>query len=236
MSVDESGRACLVTGGTRGIGFAVVERLLADGWRVAVLARSIPEGFVESLPGDCVAVPCDVSDEDSVASAFHAVHERFGRLDAVVCSAGTGTFGPTIDASLSDWRRQVDANLTGTFLVCREALRRMLPMGHGHLVNVLSVASSRPFPAAAGYVASKWGAYGLTLSLAEEVRRDGIRVSAVLPGSTDTPFWDALGGAPFDRADMLTAADVAASIAWALSAPSGVSIDEIRVMPRKGVL
>ncbi len=213
MSVDESGRACLVTGGTRGIGFAVVERLLADGWRVAVLARSIPEGFVESLPGVCVAVPCDVSDEDSVASAFHAVHERFGRLDAVVCSAGTGTF-----------------------LVCREALRRMLPMGHGHLVNVLSVASSRPFPSAAGYVASKWGAYGLTLSMAEEVRRDGIRVSAVLPGSTDTPFWDALGGAPFDRADMLTAADVAASIAWALSAPSGVSIDEIRVMPRKGVL
>lgn len=225
-----------MTGGTRGIGLAVVERLLSDGWRVAVLARTIPEGFAGTLAGPCRAFSCDVSDEDSVASAFARCRSEFGHLDAVVCAAGCGVFGPVRDLSVADWRRQIDANLTGTFLACREALKSMLPAGAGHLVNVLSVASTHAFPSAGGYVASKWGAYGLTLSLAEEVRRSGVRVSAVLPGSTDTPFWDALGGAPFPTGDMLTAADVAASIVWALDAPAGVSIDEIRVMPRKGIL
>jgi len=187
-------RRCIVTGGTRGIGRATAARLARDGWRVAVLARTIPADFLEAPDAPERAIACDVADEDSVSAAFQSVVSEFGGVDAVVCAAGCGTFGPTSGLSLADWRRQIDANLTGTFLACREALRTMVPVGAGHLVTVLSVASTHAFPSAAGYVASKWGAYGLTLSLAEEVRRSGIRVSAVLPGSTDTPFWTRWAG------------------------------------------
>jgi len=88
----------------------------------------------------------------------------------------------------------------------------------------------------AGYVASKWGAYGLTLALAEEFRGRGIRVTALLPGSTDTPFWDSLGGAPFPKSDMLTPDQVADAAFWALESPSSVSVDEIRILPPKGIL
>jgi NAD(P)-dependent dehydrogenase (short-subunit alcohol dehydrogenase family) len=84
-------------------------------------------------------------------------------------------------------------------------------------------------------VASKWGAYGLTKSLAEEVRREGVRVTAVLPGSVDTPFWDAIPGGPL-RAEMLRPESVAAAVRYALEAPADASIDEVHVMPPKGIL
>jgi NAD(P)-dependent dehydrogenase (short-subunit alcohol dehydrogenase family) len=228
---------CLITGASRGIGLATARALDAAGWRLAVAARS-REPLVEFVRGvDCehLALLCDVTDEASVAAAVGEAHGQFGRLDAVVCAAGTGSFRPTVEQSLEDWNAQIGANLTGTFLICREALKVMLPAGRGHLVTILSVASKHPFPNAAAYVASKWGAYGLTKSLAEEVRRQGVRVTAVLPGSVDTPFWDALGGGP-PREKMLRAEDVAEAVRYALEAPQTASVDEVHVMPREGIL
>lgn len=231
-------RTCLIVGASRGIGAATARALTDAGWRLALAART-RDALVELVrQTDCehLALRCDVMDEGQVQAAVAETVARFGRLDALVCAAGVGGFGPTAETSLEEWNRQLAANLTGTFLCCREALRVMRPRGRGHLVTILSAASTTPFPNAAAYVASKWGAYGLTRSLAEEVRRDGIRVTAILPGSVDTPFWDALGGAPFDRADMLRPEAVADTVRYALEVPDGVSIDEIRVMPPKGIL
>lgn len=231
-------RRVLVTGGTRGIGLAIARRLRNSGWQVAVLARS-PGGlgaWADESGADHPAMVCDVADFDAVERSVSELSERWGGIDALVCAAGGGVFGPTESLTSGQWSTQIDINLTGTFHACRAVLPGMLARGAGHLLNVLSVASVRAFPQSAGYVASKWGAYGLTLALAEEFRGRGIRVTALLPGSTDTPFWDSLGGAPFPKKDMLTPAQVADAAAWALESPTGVSVDEIRILPPKGIL
>jgi NAD(P)-dependent dehydrogenase (short-subunit alcohol dehydrogenase family) len=195
-----------------------------------VLADELSAGNADVLP-----IACDVTREADVERAAQATVERFGRLDAVVCAAGVGGFGPTTETSLDSWSAQINTNLTGTFLTCREALKVMLPQRSGHLITILSVASKVVFPGAAAYCASKWGAYGLTKALAEEVRREGVRVSAILPGSVDTPFWDEIGGGP-PRADMLQAERVAEAVRYALDAPPDASVDEIHLMPPKGIL
>jgi NAD(P)-dependent dehydrogenase (short-subunit alcohol dehydrogenase family) len=232
-----SGRVCLITGASRGIGRATALALDAAGWRLSLVARS-RDPLVELVrETDCehLATVADVTREADISRAIEATVTELGRLDAVVCSAGTGAFGPTTEVTLESWNAQIDANLTGTFLVCREALKVMLPRKEGHLINILSVASKVAFPYSAAYVASKWGAYGLTKSLAEEVRREGIRVTAILPGSVDTPFWDANPNGPL-REDMLRPDAVAEAVRYALDAPLGASVDEIHLMPPKGVL
>lgn len=230
-------RVCLITGASRGIGRATAVALTAAGWRLSLAARS-KDPLVELVrETDCehLATICDVTDEADVQKVVRATVDELGRLDAIVCAAGIGSFGPTAGVSLDDWNAQIAANLTGTFLVCREALKVMLPQKRGHLVNILSVASKVVFPYSAAYVASKWGAYGLTKSLAEEVRREGVRVTAILPGSVDTPFWDANPGGP-PRADMLKPEAVAEAVRYALDAPESASVDEIHLMPPKGIL
>jgi len=232
----ETRRVCLITGASRGIGLATAQALAAAGWELSLAARG-HQPLVDAATevGAKIATVCDVADEEQVARAVQATVKKFGRLDAVVCAAGTGSFRPTVEQSLDDWNAQISANLTGTFLCCREALKVMVPQGSGHLVTILSVASKHPFANAAAYVASKWGAYGLTKSLAEEVRRQGVRVTAVLPGSVDTPFWDALGGGP-PREEMLRPEQVAEAVRYALEAPTGASVDEVHLMPPKGIL
>jgi NAD(P)-dependent dehydrogenase (short-subunit alcohol dehydrogenase family) len=233
----EQRRVCLITGASRGIGHATALALHEAGWRLSLAARS-KEPLVELVrETDCehLATLCDVTREEDVVRVVQATVGEFGRLDAVVCAAGMGSFGPTVETTLDSWHAQIGANLTGTYLVCREALKVMLPAKRGHLVNILSVASKVAFPYSAAYVASKWGAYGLTKSLAEEVRREGIRVTAILPGSVDTPFWDANpGGLP--REDMLRPERVAEAVRYALDAPADASLDEIHLMPPKGIL
>jgi 3-oxoacyl-[acyl-carrier protein] reductase len=234
--MEDNARVALITGAGRGIGRATALALHEGGWRLVLAGRTHEPlaRLVEETGGRHVAVACDVTDEADVVRAVHTVVERFGRLDGLVCAAGVGTFTPTPESTLDDWNRTIATNLTGTFLCCREALRVMLPRRSGHLVTILSVAAKVAFPAAAAYCASKWGAYGLTKVLAEEVRREGIRVTAVLPGSTDTPFWDTIGGPP--RADMLAPARVAEAVRYALERPPDASVDEIHLMPPKGIL
>jgi NAD(P)-dependent dehydrogenase (short-subunit alcohol dehydrogenase family) len=139
------------------------------------------------------------------------------------------------DTSLADWERQLRVNLTGTFLACRAVLPTMLAQGRGDIVNVLSIASRVAFPGAAAYCASKWGALGFTRVLAEEVRRQGVRVTALCPGSVDTPFWDAIPSPP-DRSRMLAPEAVAESVLWIVGRPPTMSMDELVLMPRDGIL
>jgi NAD(P)-dependent dehydrogenase (short-subunit alcohol dehydrogenase family) len=230
-------KVCLITGASRGIGRAIAEELTEADWLLSLVARS-REPLIELVrETNCehLALLCDVTQEEEVIRAVQETVAQLGRLDAVVCAAGVGTFGATTESTLESWNLQIAANLTGTYLVCREALKVMLPQKQGHIVNILSVASKHPFPFAAGYVASKWGAYGFTKSLAEEVRREGIRVTAILPGSVDTPFWDSNPGGP-PRAEMLSARSVAKAVRYALESPADVSVDEIHLMPPKGIL
>jgi 3-oxoacyl-[acyl-carrier protein] reductase len=230
----------LVTGAGRGLGRAVALELAGHGWDVGLLARTRAQ--LDAVAGECRArgaraevLVAAVDDARSVEAAFRRFAATFDRLDALVTCAGTGTFAPVAEAEPGEWERILAVNLTGTFLCCREAVRLMEPCGAGTIVNVLSIAAKVALPGASAYCASKWGALGLTKVLAEEVRRRGIRVAALCPGSIDTPFWDKIPHG-LNRADMLRPEDVAAAVRFVLEQPAGIHTDELVVMPPKGIL
>jgi NAD(P)-dependent dehydrogenase (short-subunit alcohol dehydrogenase family) len=233
-------RVALVTGASRGIGRAVALALARRGDAVALVARTAPAlatvaAEVEAAGGRALAVPADVTDEEQTAAAVARTLDAFGRLDALVNAAGVGSFGPVAELSLAEWERHLRVNLTGTFLACRAALGPMLAQGAGQIVNLLSIAAKVPFPGAAAYCASKWGAFGFTRVLAEEVRRQGIRVTAFCPGSVETPFWARMESHP-EFARMMRPEDVAEAVAFVLDQPPGIVTDEIVVMPPEGIL
>jgi len=233
-------RVVLITGASRGIGRAVALARARRGDAVVLVARTAPAlatvaAEVEAAGGRALALPADVTDEPQASAMVARTVDAFGRLDALVNAAGVGSFRPVAELSLAEWERHLRVNLTGTFLACRAALGPMRAQGAGQIVNILSIAAKVPFPGAAAYCASKWGARGFTRVLAEEVRRQGIRVTALCPGSVHTPFWEEIESHP-DFARMLRAEDVAEAVAFILDQPPGIVTDEMVVMPPDGIL
>jgi len=164
----------LVTGGTRGIGAAIAERLQEDGWNVARLSRS---------SGD---VQADVGDAQQVKDAFKAVRERFGPVLVLVNNAGVRHDGLAIRMPDAEWQAVVDTNLTGAFNCTRQALDDMLGARWGRIVNISSVVAERANPGQANYVAAKAGLLGLTRTIAREMARKGVTCNAVTPGLIET--------------------------------------------------
>lgn len=180
MSAPE--RVALVTGGTRGIGAAIAQRLRADGFTVATLARSGAD------------VDADVADEAAVRAAFGEVRERFGPVLVLVNNAGVARDGLAIRMPSEDWRTVLDTNLTGAFTCTRLALDDMLSARWGRIVNVSSVVAERANPGQANYVAAKAGLLGLTRTVAREMGRKGITCNAVTPGVIETDMTAGLDG------------------------------------------
>lgn len=228
------GRHVLVTGGTRGIGRASVERLLATGARVHVLARdpSALAGVVRASGGD--VWPADLTDDASTWSAIDALRDRIhGAPWAVVHSAGTFGVSPLAETSVAMFDQMIALNLRGAFLVVRALLPDLLERGSGHLVHIGSVAGRRAFPGNAAYSASKFGVRGLHEVLVEELRGTGVRSTLIEPAATDTPLWD-----PLDpdsdpnlppRSAMLTADEVAAAVIFVLTRPEGVATPLLQI-------
>ncbi len=154
---------------------------------------------------------------------------------SAIFAAGIAATGETLVLPDSIWDETISTNLSGLFFSCREAIRFMLERGGGKIVNVLSISSKTPFPKGAAYVASKFGGLGLSHSLAQEFRSKGIQITAFMPGSVDTPLWDQMEWTP-ERADMLTADDVAAAIENVIFSGSHGVYDEVVYMPKKGFL
>jgi NAD(P)-dependent dehydrogenase (short-subunit alcohol dehydrogenase family) len=233
------GRVAVVTGASRGIGFAIAEVLASRNCTVVLSARhvsSLEAAATKLAVYDARVVPyeCDIRNEVAVQRLFTFVADEFGHLDFLINNAGI--YGPAQPIAIVDpagWRDALDTNLTGTFLCTRYGLPLM--KAGSVIVNNISIAAYQVFPNSAAYIASKQGALGLTNATREDVRNLGIRVMALVPGATDTEIWNQFWPeAP--RQNMVQPKEVAAAVVNALMLPAGTSVDEIRIMPTSGAL
>jgi NAD(P)-dependent dehydrogenase (short-subunit alcohol dehydrogenase family) len=190
MSAQET---VLVTGGASGIGFAVVEAVLARGWRAIVADRdeaSLDRCRTALAPGDGNArfEPLDIADEAAVAAAVARCEADFGPITGLVNSAGIARDLPALETSADLFRRILDVNLVGSFVASREVALRMSARGSGAIVNIASVSGLRGNVGRVAYGASKGGVITMTQVMAVELARHGIRVNAIAPGPIETPL------------------------------------------------
>ena len=221
-----AGRTALVTGGARGIGLAVTERLLREGARVALVDRDPEvEAVAKRLGPSARALVADVTRSADVDRAVAAAHAWADRLDVVVNNAGiTGRSYPIWELSDEDWRQVLDVDLTSVFLVCRAAVKLMLPRQSGRIVNIASIAGKEGNATLVPYSAAKAGVIGLTKALAKEVATKGILVHAVAPAVIGTELLKQMTKETLDTlVDKIpmgrvgTPAEVAALVAWLAS-------------------
>lgn len=238
-----AGSVAVVTGGSRGIGRAVAESLLRGGADVLITGRSadaLAEAAAELAraggAGRLETVAADVRRPADAERLIAAAADRFGGVDVLINNAGVGRFEEVAAQSVDDWAEVIETNLSGVFYCCRAAIPVLRRRGGGWIINVSSLAGRYPFANGAAYCASKAGLDAFSAALMQEVRFDGIRVSAVAPGSVGTAFAggdDRHAAAPWK----LTAGDVAQVVVDLLrhesrSLPSRVEIRPSQ--PRKG--
>ena len=183
-------RAALVTGGSRGIGFAIARALGASGASVAITGRDggALETARKELGAGALTLRADVRNEREAAQAVDDTVRQFGGLDLLVNNAGVGLFAPVADMTPADWRQVIETNLSGVFYCCHAAIHHLRARGRGWIINISSLASKNAFVNGAAYCASKSGLNAFSEALMQEVRHDNIRVSCVMPGSVATGF------------------------------------------------
>ncbi|WP_284984798.1 SDR family oxidoreductase [Arthrobacter sp. efr-133-TYG-118] len=227
MSTEFEGLVALVTGGASGIGAAIADRLAAGGAQVAVLDLN-PSGTPH------FGVECNVADDASVRAAVDSVARKFGRLDVVVNNAGIGAQGDVSANDDDEWHRVLDINVVGIARVSRAALPYLRESPAAAIVNTCSIAATAGLPQRALYSASKGAVLSLTLAMAADHVREGIRVNCVNPGTVDTPWVGRLLESSADPAAeraalnarqphgrLVEAAEVAGAVAYLASPLSG---------------
>ncbi len=242
MSDHFIGKSAVVTGGSRGIGFAIAAALVERGTHVLITGTCgatlvAATGRLAPLArhgARIESVEADVRDEAQVGTALSRAADVFGGLDILVNNAGVGIGTRVEEQATDEWRRIIDTNLTGVFFCCRAAIPLMRRRGGGWIINISSLASKNPFPGGAVYSASKAALNAFGDTLMQEVRYDGIRVSTVLPGSVRTGF----GGHAQESGDWKLAPEDVAEVVVGLVAHPARSLPsrvEIRPsQPRKG--
>ena len=224
----------VVTGGSRGIGRAIVEALLAEGAVVTLCGRteaSTASALAELAHPNVHGIAADVSVADDVARLFDFATERMGGVDILVASAGIGIFQPAGDMEIADWKRTIDINLTGVFLCSRLAIQSMRKAGGGFIVHLSSLAGRNPFAGGAAYNASKFGLNGLGEAMMLDHRNENIRVTTIMPGSVDTDFSPRSSGKPSEW--KIAAADVAAMVVAVLSMPARTLVSRVEMRPSR---
>ena len=238
-------RSVLVTGGTRGIGYAVAEALLRAGDRVAITGTSTdgvvkaehalsaidPATALRAGGAQVVGIVCDVRDPASAQLAVETVVAKFGGVDVLVNSAGVGVGVPIAEMPHDEWNRIIGTNLTGVFNCCKAIIPHLRTRGGGWIVNLSSLASTNPFPGGAAYCASKAGLNAFGDALMQELRYDNIRVTTILPGSVATGFNNREPDAGSDW--KLLPEDVAHAIVDALDHPARSLPSRIEIRPSR---
>lgn len=181
------GRVALVTGGNRGIGRAIAERLVSEGFRVAATSRSgvVPDGVL--------GVPCDITDQEQVEAAFATIEKELGPVEVLVANAGITRDTLLMRMKDDDWNAVIDTNLTGTFRVVRRASRGMMKARFGRIVLISSVVGLLGSAGQVNYAASKSGLIGMARSVARELGSRGVTANVIAPGFISTDMTAGLG-------------------------------------------
>jgi NAD(P)-dependent dehydrogenase (short-subunit alcohol dehydrogenase family) len=241
--VAHAAHIAIVTGGSRGIGRAIVEALLGSdnaGWRVHFCSRtreSVDEAVRELSdrypgPGDVVAGEAVVvRNEQAVTGFVERVLAAEGRIDCLVNNAGIGTFGPVDELTGEQWREVIETNLCGPFYFLRAVAPAMKRQGSGWVINIASLAGKNPFAGGAAYNASKFGLIGLSEAAMLDLRQSGVRVASILPGSVDTDFSHPSGKE--NRSWRLRPDDIAAMVLHLLTYPSHALPSLVEMRPSR---
>lgn len=192
--LDLAGQGAIITGGARGIGLAIAERMLASGARVQLWDRdgTAAAAAAQGLAGrgDVGWSAVDVTDFASIEKAVAETEARLGKISILVNNAGiTGGNRPSWEIPVEEWRQVVDVDLTGVFLCCKAVVPRMISAGYGRIVNIASIAGKEGNPNAAHYSAAKAGVIGFTKSLAKELAKQGVVVNCVTPAVIETEIF-----------------------------------------------
>jgi len=236
MGAELKDKVAVVTGGTRGLGYSIVEALLAEGAKVFICGRdgAVLKSALEHLgkgTKDCIAGnTADMRHYEDCRKLIRAAAERFGGLDILVNNAGVGIFKAVDELTPEEWNSIIETNLSGVFYCCREAIPLMRKRGGGYIFNISSLAGVNPFAGGSAYNASKFGLNGFSEAMMQDIRHDGIRVSYIMPGSVDTDF----AAAPGSKARAtwkLTGEDIAKAVVDLYKFPKSALASRIEMRP-----
>ncbi len=238
--ITTTNRTALITGAGSGIGKATALAFAKAGINLALVGRSQAKLTAVAMAAEAVGVKAktyvvDLSIVDRVSAQIASIAADWDNLDILVNNAGMAYTKSIGDTPLADWQRVIDLNLTSIFQCIQGILPHLQQRRSGIIVNVSSIAAKQVFPNWGLYSVSKFGLMALTQAIAGEERANGIRVTAICPGSVNTPMWDTdTVQADFDRTAMLTPEMVAQGILYAVLAPAGAVVEEITIMPSGG--
>lgn len=241
MSLANKQRA-IITGASSGIGKATALAFAKAGIDVALVSRSPDklEAVASAAQQTGVAAKAyllDLAETEQVQQKLSAIAADFGAIDILVNNAGMGYTGTLSETPLSDWLAVMNLNLTSVFQCILGILPMMRDRSKGTIINIASIAGQQVFPSWGAYCVSKAGLIALSKTLAAEERANGIRVTAICPGSVNTELWDSeTVQLKFDRSAMLTPDIVAQSILHTALLPQQAVIEELTIMPSAGTL
>ena len=239
------GRVAAVTGASSGIGEATAIALAKAGASVALGARRLDRledlaARITADGGTAVAIECNVADEESAHGFVNGAAEQLGRLDILINNAGVMLLGPIEGADTDEWRQMIEVNLLGLLYCTQAAMPHLRDGGHGHVVNVSSVAGRSASAGVGVYNATKWGVTGFSEALRQEAAHSKIRVTCVEPGLVATELQghnknpvviQTLDKMIADIGDVLQPEDIADAIMHAVTAPARVSVNEVLIRP-----
>ncbi|KTC79799.1 SDR family oxidoreductase [Legionella cherrii] len=231
----KTSKLILITGGRIGLGKALAESLIKENATVIVTSRQAQ--FQENMrltPGEIHLQQLDVTQESSVLRLFSWLKSMNYPLDVLVNNAGFGIFNSIENTSTAEWDLIIKTNLTGAFLCSKEAYRIMKEHHGGRIINIGSIANKVGLNNNLAYGASKWGLKGLSINLGEEGKHFHIRVTHVTLGATYTEIWNDRPG--FSKSDMLDPELVARCLSQLVFLPLEIAVNEIEILPEKGVL
>ncbi len=202
---DLTGKSALVIGASSGLGRQFAKALANQGAKVAVAARRVEKleetkAQVEAMGAECIAVPCDVSDEQSVINCINTVAEKFGTIDILCNNAGIIVWGDLLNSTTEGWERAMATNVTGAYIASREAARIMAKQGSGRIINTASIAAHGGEAGSVSYYSSKAAIANLTRALACELSPLGITVNAIAPGVFATELTESSLDSPMAEA------------------------------------